>query len=100
MKKFFHMFSNLFCENNQLSLGRIAFWIVFGISIYFWLTQPIAAFPPSLFEALLITMSYNLAKRGMETYKNVKLEEFLARQKTLFNPDGTCKREDILIEEK
>jgi len=45
-------------------------------------------------------MSYNLVKKGMDTYKNVKLEEFLSRQKTMFNEDGTCKREEISIEDK
>lgn len=100
MAKKTKIFDSLLFEGSSLSLGRIAFWIIFGISIYFWLARPVADFPSTLFETLLITMSYNLVKRGMDTYKNVKLEEFLSRQSTLFNEDGTCKRGDISIDEK
>lgn len=94
------IFSSLLIESGSISLGRISFWIIFGLSIYFWLCRPVADFPPSLFESLLITMSYNLVKKGMDTYQNVKLKEFLSRQCTLFNEDGTSKRADISYEDK
>jgi len=45
-------------------------------------------------------MSYNLVKKGMDTYQNVKLQEFLKKQDTLFNSDGSAKREDIPTDEK
>lgn len=94
------MFKNLLIENGSISLGRISFWITFGLSIYFWLYRPVLDFPPSLFESLLITMSYNLVKRGMDTYQNVKLKEFLSRQNTVFNEDGTSKRTDVSYDDK
>ncbi len=47
---------------SKISLGRISFWIVFGIAIYVWLfgTGDIHA---SHLQMLYITATYNLAKK-------------------------------------
>jgi hypothetical protein len=41
----------------------VSFWILFALSIYFWLAHPIAAFPPSLKEVLFASFGYNALKK-------------------------------------
>ena len=42
------------------SLGRVSFWLVFGLTIYFWLCRPVEDFPQSLEQALMFLLAYNL----------------------------------------
>jgi hypothetical protein len=42
------------------SLGRVAFWLVFGMAVYFWFRRPVAEFPPTLAETLCAVLAYNL----------------------------------------
>ena len=50
-------------EYTNVSLGRISFWIVFGIAIYVWIwgTGDIQA---SHLQMLYITATYNLMKKA------------------------------------
>lgn len=53
--------SGLFVGGRQTcSLGRVAFWIVFVLSIYFWLARPTSDFPSTLEHALMFLLAYNL----------------------------------------
>ncbi len=51
-----------------LSLGRVAFWLVFGLAVYFWLGRPVEAFPPSLEMALGFVLAYNLGSKGINAF--------------------------------
>ena len=44
---------------DSFSLGRVAFWLMLGLSVWFWLTQSVDAFPPSLENALTYVLAYN-----------------------------------------
>jgi hypothetical protein len=60
----------LVCDDRKknLSLGRVAFWLVFGLAVYFWLGRPAAEFPPSLVEILMSCLAYNLGSKGINTF--------------------------------
>ncbi len=51
-----------------LSLGRVAFWLVFGLAVFFWLARPVEAFPPSLETALGFVLAYNLGSKGINNF--------------------------------
>lgn len=76
-------FRSLFCEfetvtdaegkailQDSVSLGRVAFWIIFGIMVYFWLMgTPI---PPTMFDSWWIILLYNFSKKPIDwIQKNV-----------------------------
>ena len=50
------------------SLGRVAFWLVFGLAVYFWLARPVEAFPPSLETALGFVLAYNLGGKAVNNF--------------------------------
>ena len=61
--------SGLFSEDSgkTMSLGRMAFWVTFGISIYMWLTgQNLLSSHENM---LWITLGYNFGKKGMDVMK-------------------------------
>jgi hypothetical protein len=63
----------LFSEDGEsFSIGRLSFWGILGISIYFWFALPVIAFPPSLLHMLYLTTGYNIAKKGINTITSVK----------------------------
>lgn len=92
----------LITENgtDEISIGKIAFWICFFISMYFWFYLPTTAFPESLYQILEITLFYSLARTGIDTFKNIKLKEFVNKQKGVLNPDGSPKLADISYDDK
>ncbi len=53
---------------NTASLGRVAFWLVFGLCVYFWLGQPVEAFPDSLDGALYTVLGYNLGGKAVNNF--------------------------------
>lgn len=53
---------------NTASLGRVAFWLVFGLAVYFWLARPLADFPPTLGDALWVVLAYNLGSKGINSF--------------------------------
>lgn len=53
---------------NTASLGRVAFWLVFGMAVYFWLARPPADFPPTLGDALWVVLAYNLGSKGINSF--------------------------------
>lgn len=59
-------------DGKSFSLGRLSFWIALGISIYFWFFRPVLEFPPSLMEFLFASLAYNLVKKGVSAYQNVR----------------------------
>lgn len=62
----FTKFSGLFIGSREaFSLGRTGFWLVFGISVYFWLARPAAEFPPSLENTLGFMLAYNLGGKAV-----------------------------------
>lgn len=54
----------LIAERKALSLGRVSYWITFGITIHFWLAG--IAVPTSLMTVFLSLLSYNLGKKVQE----------------------------------
>ena len=50
-----------------LSLGRVSFWVVLGMSAYFWYVRSIEAFPPTLYSVLSGLLLYNFSKKGLES---------------------------------
>ena len=49
----------------SVALGRVAFLTAFGISVYFWLYQPVDQYPPTLSEILIALMVYNCTSKGV-----------------------------------
>ena len=59
------------------SLGRVAFWLVFVLAVYFWLARPVADFPPSLETALGFVLAYNLGGKAVNNFsRRGRREEF------------------------
>lgn len=56
-------------DGTRVSAGRIAFWLVLGMSIHFWLLRP-ADFPPSLTEALMLSLGYEGLKKGVQVWSS------------------------------
>lgn len=58
----------LFFETNgkegvwHLSLGRLAFWIVFIAALYMWLVKE-APLPNNMYEFLVLIVGYNFSKK-------------------------------------
>jgi hypothetical protein len=50
-------------EYKRASLGRVSFWIVFGIAVYVW-TAGTGDIQPSHLQMLYITATYNLMKKA------------------------------------
>lgn len=72
-KNTFKFIAPLFCENNSLSLGRISFWMIFAMCSWLWFTLPVGQdIPASMTQALYITFSYNLLKKGVEMWGSVR----------------------------
>ena len=59
-------FVSLFSEDNQnISLGRTAFWILLGFSSYFWFKE--IKFPETLYYFFSYVTLYNFGKKGLDT---------------------------------
>ena len=54
------------------SLGRVAFWLVLGLTIYFWLARPMEEFPPSLEQVLMFLLVYNLGGKLVHNFAHKK----------------------------
>lgn len=57
-------------DGNSLSVGRIAFWLVFALSNYLWIFKCVAityVFPASLLEILSLLLLYNISKKGLSS---------------------------------
>jgi len=54
-------------ENNKYSLGRVSFWIVFALLIWYWvairMSPGLADAPASLQNAFFSLLAYNLGKK-------------------------------------
>jgi hypothetical protein len=59
-------------EYENISLGRIAFWLTFGIAIYVW-TMGTGDIQASHLQMLYLTTTYNLMKKA--TFLQPKKEE-------------------------
>lgn len=55
-------------DNQKLSIGRVSFWIVFMICIYFWTWRDKDSFPPTLFETFIFILGYNIAKKPITVF--------------------------------
>lgn len=51
--------------NGSVAMGRVAFLAAFVISVYFWLFEPVEAYPPTLSEILIALMVYNFTSKGV-----------------------------------
>lgn len=51
--------------HGSVAMGRVAFLAAFVISVYFWLFQPVEAYPPTLSEILIALMVYNFTSKGV-----------------------------------
>jgi glucose-6-phosphate-specific signal transduction histidine kinase len=57
----------LISEDEQtVSLGKAAFWVVLFISCGFWIKTDIKDFPPTLLTVLEVVMAYNFGKKGLD----------------------------------
>lgn len=52
----------------EISLGRLSFWLILGLTVYFWLERPPADFPPSLDNALGLVLAYNLGGKAFRAF--------------------------------
>jgi hypothetical protein len=52
----------------SVAMGRVAFLIAFGISVYFWLCRPVDVYPPTLSEILIALMVYNFTSKGVNSF--------------------------------
>jgi len=50
-----------------LSLGRISFWVTFGITVFMWWAA--REVPSSQETFLWVTLGYNFGKKGMDIMK-------------------------------
>jgi len=53
----------------SVAMGRLAFLIAFGISVYFWLCRPVDSYPPTLSEILIALMVYNFTSKGVNSFR-------------------------------
>lgn len=64
-------FKTLISEDGiNVSLGRVAFWLLLSFAAYFWFCKAITDFPPTLYSALTTIMLYNFGKKGVEVMAN------------------------------
>lgn len=52
----------------SMAMGRVAFLAAFLISVYFWLFEPVEAYPPTLSEILIALMVYNFTSKGVSKF--------------------------------
>lgn len=57
-------------DGENISMGRVAFWLLFLISILFWTFEPIDKFPPTLFDTFMSMVIYNFGKKGVDVFNN------------------------------
>lgn len=64
----------IYGEGGSVSIGRLSFWAVFGLTIYFWLCRPPELFPPTLDSTFGIVVAYNFGSKAVNnlTHKGVK----------------------------
>lgn len=55
-------------DGKKLSIGRVSFWVVFILCIYFWLLKDKEAFPPTLFDTFVFVLGYNVAKKPINVF--------------------------------
>ena len=54
-------------KGETMSLGRMSFWVTFGITVFMWVT---ARDVPSSQETFLwVTLGYNFGKKGVDLMK-------------------------------
>lgn len=58
--------SPLIYEDDNISLGRVAFWVSFSISFYYWAIL-FKDTPSSLTTTMGTLLLYNIAKKGIDT---------------------------------
>lgn len=90
-------FSSLISEDSKnLSLGRVSFWIVFGISIYFWFRREPDKFPETLFYSFMLLLLYNISKKGFDSinrFFELKLDQKLGILKNIVSNNDESKKE-------
>ena len=65
--------TRLFSEDGKhYSIGRLGWWVIFLISIFFWFKKPVDAFPPSLLHMLYVMTTYNLTKKAINNLTPMK----------------------------
>lgn len=60
---------------DSFSLGRVAFWLVFGLAVYFWLARPSADFPPTLETTLAFVLAYNFGSKAINRFGQAEKED-------------------------
>lgn len=60
-------------DMKTLSLGRVAFWLCFFISCYYWFIMPLASYPQTLLYLWEAVLAYNFASKMVKAYQNVRL---------------------------
>lgn len=63
---------------SYVSLGRVSFWILFGLMMYFWFTEKTV--PLTLYNSWWSVLAYNFLKKPLD---NMKSSKFF---KNIFNP--------------
>jgi hypothetical protein len=73
--------NRLYTENGQdVSLGRIAFWILFILACMKWTVGETANVSPQHFELLCYLLLYNVGKKGIDAWKASKEKKSDAKQ--------------------
>jgi hypothetical protein len=57
-------------DEQNVSLGRAAFWVVFFVSCGFWIKCDIKDFPPTLLTVLEVLLAYNFGSKGVSVVKD------------------------------
>jgi hypothetical protein len=56
-------------DDKNVSLGRVAFWILLGIACYFWFKE--IKFPDTLYYFFAYVTIYNFGKKALSTITEV-----------------------------
>lgn len=55
-------------DNESLSMGRIAFWILLVACFIYWFYLNTKTFPSTLYEMTLFVLLYNFSKKGVDAF--------------------------------
>ncbi|MDR1921533.1 MAG: hypothetical protein LBS31_07310 [Candidatus Adiutrix sp.] len=77
-------------RRSTCSLGRVAFWLVFGLAVYFWVVRPPEAFPESLESALGYLLMYNLGGKAINRVKPYQATSNMIKSDQIISKRGAA----------
>jgi hypothetical protein len=52
-------------DNESLSMGRVAFWVLLIADFIYWFAYSSKPFPPTLYDMTMCVLIYNFGKKGV-----------------------------------